>query len=121
MNKNTQNVMRFCALLAMLITVTPASAKSLGGVLQSIGDTASEVVNSIDVKQLAAQPQRDLLTLALGGVVGFAVGGLLANMGIVNIQILGVSVIPIVSGVVGFYLANEGYFDVAKDTIVGTQ
>lgn len=122
MNKIIQNFIGLSALMLVTFMIaTPASARGLDGVLQSIGDSASAVVNSIDVKKLEVQPQRGLLTLALGGVVGFAVGGLITNMGILNIQVLGLSVIPILSGVAGFYLANEGYFDMAKGTIVGTQ
>jgi len=102
---------------AALVTVTEAQARSFDGVMESIGQSAGDVVNSLDVKKFAVHPQRDLLTLALGGVIGFALGGIFTNMGILNVQVLGVSIIPLASGVAGFYLANEGYFDVAKETI----
>jgi len=110
--------MSLCAVvLIMSITSAPVQARSLGGVMESISESANQVVDSLDVKKLAVQPQRDLLTLALGGTIGFALGGIVTNMGLVNIQVLGISVIPIASGVAGMYLANEGYFDATKETI----
>lgn len=111
-------VISLCTIvLATLVTTTEVKARSIGGMMESIEQGASQMVDSLDVNKLVVQPQRDLLTLAMGGVIGFALGGIFTNLGIVNVQILGVSIIPIASGVAGFYLANEGYFDNAKETI----
>jgi len=110
--------MGLCALLFMTVVVAvPAQAQSLGEVQQSVERGVSNVVDNFDVNKLTEKPQRDLLTLAIGGVAGFAVGGFLSNLGFVNIEVLGLAVIPIAGGLAGLYLANEGYFDGVRDMV----
>jgi hypothetical protein len=96
---------------ATLVVATPAGAENLGGVQQSIQQTVKGAVDSFSVDKLTSKPSRDLLTLVIGGAVGFIAGGLVNGLGILRIDAFGVALIPIATGLVGIYLANEGYFD----------
>jgi hypothetical protein len=107
-----------CALLLVSVAI-PTQAQSLGEAQQSIGDNVSSVVKNFDVKKLTQKPQRDLLTLAIGGIAGFAVGGFFSGLGILDIQVLGLAVIPMATGLAGIYMANEGYFDGLRDMVGG--
>ena len=107
-----------CALIFMaMVAASPVQAQTIDNMMQSIGQGASNMMKGFDTGKLNAKPQRDLMTLAIGGLVGFAVGGFLTNLGILNVQVLGLAIIPMASGLAGLYLANEGYFDGARNLI----
>lgn len=104
--------MGLCALLFITLGVAnPVHAQSLSEVQQSVGQGVSDVVNNFDINKLAEKPQRDLLTLAIGGIAGYAAGSFFRGLGLLNVEVLGLAIIPIIGGVAGLYLANEGYFD----------
>jgi len=95
----------------------PTPMQSLDQAQESVERHVDKVVSNFDVSKLTEKPKRDLLTLAIGGVAGLVVGGFLGNLGIVNIEVLGLAVIPIAGGLAGLYLANEGYFDGAREMV----
>ncbi|CAK0766671.1 conserved hypothetical protein [Gammaproteobacteria bacterium] len=88
---------------------SPIQVQKLGEVQQSVKSSISEVVKNLN--KLTEKPQRDFITLAMGGVSGLAAGGFLSGLSILRVEVLGFSLVPIVSGLSGIYFANEGYFD----------
>ncbi|KOR29251.1 hypothetical protein TI03_02770 [Achromatium sp. WMS1] len=106
-SQNTQNVLTSP-------TLVPCAQQSLSS---NITSGISDMLGSVDMNKLTAKPQKDLLTLAIGGLVGFATGSFLSGLGILNIEVLGLAVIPLASGLAGIYFANEGYFDNARNMI----
>ncbi|KOR31856.1 hypothetical protein TI05_10980 [Achromatium sp. WMS3] len=91
--------------------------KAPNSIVTRVTDKVGNMINSVDVKKWSAKPQRDLMTLAIGGLVGFATGSFLSGLGLLNIEILGIAMIPLASGLAGIYFANEGHFDGTRDLI----
>jgi len=104
----------FCV---MLLIASPTFGQTLDEVQQSIKNSFNSMLSGLDVKKFTATPQRDLLTLGIGGVAGFTAGSLFSSLGLVRIEVLGVALIPVVSGLAGIYFANEGYFDSVRDAV----
>lgn len=81
--------------------------EGLGKIQEGVGDVARSIANT----DLKSQQKRDAVTLAVGAAAGLLGGGLLATTGLFNIQLLGISAVPIAGALLGVYFANEGYFD----------
>lgn len=113
----------FVGLCALFFTAPllagPVPSQKLDEIQQTIQNNVNAVVKNFDVNKLTEKPQRDLLTLVIGGVAGFATGGMISHLGLLRIEALGVSVIPVASGLAGIYLANEGYFDKLRGMVSG--
>jgi len=107
---------------AVLIAATSGAAQAQSGIIaqtqsqiekgvDSITSGIGEIVNSFDADKLKQKSDRDLLTLGIGGAAGYAVGAVVSGIGLVNINLIGISMIPVAGALAGIYLANEGYFD----------
>ncbi len=104
-------------LLMVLIGSSSAQAQSLEGVQQSIRDGITTMANGVN--KLAEKPNRDFLTLVIGGGVGYFAGKFVSGISLLEIQALAISLMPLAGGIAGVYLANEGYFDGVRDAIRG--
>lgn len=82
-------------------------SKGVGDIASGLGD----IVKSFDADKLGEKPNRDLLTLGIGGVAGYAAGAVVSGLGLFSIDLIGISMIPVAGALAGLYLANEGYFD----------
>jgi len=76
-------------------------------VQSDVGDTVKKFIAGV----LTEKPRRDFLTLVIGGISGFAVGGVLSSGNIFRVEVLGSSIVPFAGGLAGIYFANEGHFD----------
>jgi len=81
--------------------------QGLGKIKEGVGDVARSIANT----DLQSQQKRDAVTLVVGAAAGLLGGGILATTGLFNIQLLGISAVPIAGALLGVYFANEGYFD----------
>jgi uncharacterized membrane protein YfcA len=77
--------------------------RGIGKLTDGIGDIASGLTNS------KVRAKKDLITLAIGGVAGIIVGSFAA--GLLDVKLLGISMMPVIGTLGGIYVANEGYFD----------
>lgn len=101
-----------CALLfTTCVVAEPIQIQPIDKGQQSIQSSVGEMAPSLDVDKLAKNPKRDFTTLAMGGIGGLAVGSMLSCWGIWRIEVLGRTLAPITGGLVGLYLANEGYLN----------
>ncbi len=109
------------ALLAMALSIAPARAQSLSvppeaqqGV-DKITEGLGDIMGSFQTGDIDTTPKRDTVTLVIGGVAGFVVGSMVS--GVINVQVLGLSIVPIAGALLGLYLGNEGYLDGLRNMI----
>lgn len=115
----TKSFIGLCALFfAACVVAEPAPVQKLDEVQRSVSGNVGDVVKNFDISKLTRNPQRDFIALAVGGVVGLATGSVLSCLGILRIDVLGITLIPMTGGLAGLYLANEGYFDGLRSSLI---
>jgi hypothetical protein len=115
----TKPILTAAAVLSItLLASAPARAQTAGEMVaevqEQVQETVREVRESVDPPGMTLTQNRDALTLAIGGGTGFAAGHALDWVGLISLDLMGVALLPIATGVAGIYLANEGYFDQAR-------
>jgi uncharacterized protein YcfJ len=108
----------FSALTLVLCTlfvfapIVPAQAEMVkvmdfDKITDGISDGIGDIAGKIKTKDLKAK--KDPVTLAIGGVVGLLAGSLVSSF--VDVEMLGISMVPVAGALAGIYLANEGYLE----------
>lgn len=100
-----------CTLFALTL-VAPVQAETvkvadIDGAMGQISDGIGDIAGKINTKELKVK--KDLVTLAIGGAMGLLAGSLAASF--VDMELMGVSIVPVAGALAGVYLANEGYLD----------
>ena len=102
---------------AASVVAAPNPVQNLNEISPPVQSDVSDTVKKFLANVLTEKPHRDLLTLVIGGISGFAVGGVLSNGNILRVEVLGMSIIPFASGLAGIYFANEGHFDRLRNMV----
>ena len=100
-----------CILFALTL-VAPVQAETVkvadfDGAMGQISDGVGDIASKVNTKDLKIK--KDLVTLAIGGAVGLLAGSVAASL--VDMELMGVSIVPVAGALAGVYLANEGYLD----------